>query len=289
MTVLADAPPAVPEAAPGARLTSRARRRALAARTVLVVAVLALTIGLVEGPVAHVWYAARQHRLGGERGSVGRIPVGRQVGALLLPSVTSGTTTTPAEQVYIVQGDGTAQLRGGPGHEPESAVPGTRGNAVVFAHRYHWGGPFRQLASLTQGAQIQAQSVNGTQPVVYTVKQVRTVPAGDEAVLAPTKDYRLTLVTAASGGRWLVVTAVSGAARPGPTRAARFTGPRGAGAAADAAIAALAGCALLAVLLVLGLRRRVGPSTRWLLLAPIVAGGLLAFGLVFDLVYPALA
>ena len=289
MTLVANAPSASPEAPAPPGQGAPARRRVAAVWSLLVLAVVGLTIGLTEGPVAHVWYASRQHRLGGETGSVGQLPVGRQVGALLLPAITSGTSATPAEQVYVVQGDGTAQLRGGPGHQPETAVPGTRGNAVIFGHRYHWGGPFRELASMTQGAQIQAQSVDGTQPLVYTVSQVRTVPAGDAAVLAPTKDYRLTLITAGRGGRWLVVTAVSGAARPRPASAVRLSGPDGASSAADVAIAALAGCALLAGLIVVGLRRRVRSSTLWLLLAPIVAGGLLAFGLVFDLVFPTLA
>jgi LPXTG-site transpeptidase (sortase) family protein len=271
----------------------RRRPRTTIAWVVVGVVTLLLAILVVEDPVAHVWYQARQGRLASQGGTVGAIRDGRQVGVISIDYPPSSTGSAAATQkLYVVQGDATNELRGGPGHQPETPLPGERGNVVVFGHRHDWGAPFARLSTLATGDQIQAQSVNATQPTIYTVRSARTVAAGDTTLLGPTDDYRLTLVTDAGGrrsGRWLVVTAVSGVQRPGPVSNVGVAGPAKDPLLLNAAMASLVLLVAIGALIVVGLRRRSRVTTIWIMLAPLIAAALLAFVLELDLVWVPLA
>jgi len=59
------------------------------------------------------------------------------------------------DYVYtIVEGTGTAQLDEGPGHYPDSALPGQVGNFAVAGHRVGKGSPFLNLDKLEAGSAI---------------------------------------------------------------------------------------------------------------------------------------
>jgi LPXTG-site transpeptidase (sortase) family protein len=271
----------------------RQRPRTTIAWLLVGMVTLLLAIVIVEDPIAHVWYHARQGRLASEAGTVGAIRDGRQVGVIAIeyPAASTGTPAV-TQKLYVVQGIGTSELRGGPGHQPETPLPGQRGNVVIFGHRLDWGAPFARLHRLAAGDQIQAQSVDGTQPTIYTVRSARIVVAGDTARLGPTDDHRLTLVTDA-GGRtsthWLVVTAVSGRLDPGPVASTGVAGPQREPILVNAALASLLLALALGALTIIGLRRRSRATTIWIMLTPLIAVVLLASVLELDLIWVPLA
>ena len=47
--------------------------------------------------------------------------------------------------VYVVQGVSDEDLRRGPGHYPQTALPGQVGNAAIAGHRTTYGAPFYSL------------------------------------------------------------------------------------------------------------------------------------------------
>jgi sortase A len=109
-----------------------------------------------------------------------------------------GVLTIPALHLnqVIVQGTSAADLMNGPGLMPGSALPGASGNSVIAARRVTFGGPFGTIDSLKVGAKIRV--VDGAGTFTYKVIHVHTVAAGVRDVVLPTKDNRITLVTANS-------------------------------------------------------------------------------------------
>jgi hypothetical protein len=83
------------------------------------------------------------------------------------------------------------------------------GNAVIFGHVNGWGGPFGALPKVKVGETFVAQAHLGV-PNSYRVDAVHRVAAGDPRFLGRSNDVRITLITGAGRGHWLVVTAVAG-------------------------------------------------------------------------------
>ena len=92
-----------------------------------------------------------------EGGPVGRIKVGK----IGLDEV-------------VVQGTGTGDLRRGPGHYPDTPLPGARGTVAVAGHRTTYGAPFRRLDQLGRGDSIEMLMPYGR--FTYTVERTRIVP-----------------------------------------------------------------------------------------------------------------
>jgi sortase A len=194
--------------------------RRIAATGLMGVVVLVGIWLICADPIAHVWYENRQHSLAGQVASAetrlgSQVPkIGQEVGVLQDPTI--------GLNVVMAQGDSAAELRGGPGHRLGTPLPGARGNSVVYGHARDWGAPFRNLAKLTVGSVLYIQAHPGvyklpeTGDFIYTVVAVQTTTAEDIGMLAPSNDYRLTLITNAggrlAGDKVLVVTAVSGKA-----------------------------------------------------------------------------
>jgi sortase A len=61
----------------------------------------------------------------------------------------------------VVQGVGVEDLRKGPGHYPETPLPGQHGNAAVAGHRTTYGAPFNRLDELNPGDEIDVTTVSG--------------------------------------------------------------------------------------------------------------------------------
>lgn len=93
----------------------------------------------------------------------------------------------------VVQGISLADLRKGPGHFPNTPMPGATGNVVISGHRTTYGAPFSRLNELTKGDMIQLVTAQGT--FDYQVTQQRIVAPTEVSVVAPTSDSRLTLTT----------------------------------------------------------------------------------------------
>lgn len=82
-------------------------------------------------------------------------------------------------------------------HFPLSSQPGQRGNTVIIAHRFLYLPPrtdtFFSLDKVQVGDRITITQKDGIYN--YTVIQTKVVEKTDRTVLAPTSDYRITLIT----------------------------------------------------------------------------------------------
>ena len=195
------------EAKPGL-LPPRAQRRVIriSAIGLLVAAGLLLVFLAFEGPVGRVWYETRQRQLASDLAKPHpKIERGDAIGVLQIPRL--------GVNLVVAEGDDPQQLRGGPGHRRGSAMPGTKGNAVVVGHRSAWGGPFAEVDRLKKGDLVAVSIGTQPEPVVYTVTGVERVSGNDTRPFAKSTDFRLTLISG-DGGRLsadrVVVTAVSG-------------------------------------------------------------------------------
>lgn len=62
----------------------------------------------------------------------------------------------------VVHGVDVADLRKGPGHFPDSPMPGQSGNAAIAGHRTTYGQPFHDLDRLAPGDEIQVDTLQGS-------------------------------------------------------------------------------------------------------------------------------
>jgi sortase A len=90
----------------------------------------------------------------------------------------------------VVEGAGKAELKLGPGHLVDSALPGARGNCVIAGHRDT---QFRILRKVEIGEEISVER-NGRR-YLYRVTERRVVSPVDTRSLDPTASPTLTLVT----------------------------------------------------------------------------------------------
>lgn len=78
---------------------------------------------------------------------------GEPVARILIPSI--------GVDEIVVHGVSVADLRKGPGHYPESAMPGQPGNAAIAGHRTTYGQPFHNLDLLQPGDLITVYTLQG--------------------------------------------------------------------------------------------------------------------------------
>ncbi len=98
---------------------------------------------------------------------------GEPLGRLVIPKI--------GLDVVMIEGTETADLRRGPGHWPETPVPGAGGNFVVSGHRTTYGAPFFSLNELEPGDEIQVLLPFGA--FVYNVSRtIIVLPTETEAV-----------------------------------------------------------------------------------------------------------
>jgi sortase A len=74
---------------------------------------------------------------------------------------------------YVVEGTGTDDLRKGPGHYPDTPLPGEHGTVAIAGHRTTYGAPFRHIDSLHNGDRITVAMTDGT--FVYRIYRTRVV------------------------------------------------------------------------------------------------------------------
>jgi sortase A len=130
-----------------ADLLEEAERRAAADRRVLANLQAARLLGAL---------ADRQER---------RTRKGDPIGRIELP--------TADRSWVVVEGTGTGELRKGPGHYPETPLPGERGTVAVAGHRTTYLAPFRTLDRLRRGDRIVAAMPYGR--FTYEVERTRIV------------------------------------------------------------------------------------------------------------------
>jgi sortase A len=110
-----------------------------------------------------------------------------------LPGDAIGRLEIPAIGVkdYVVEGTDTDNLRKGPGHYPETPLPGERGTAAIAGHRTTYGAPFRHVDELKRGQVIKIDLPYGR--YVYRVERVKIVDDSDFSVLRKMRYDRLVL------------------------------------------------------------------------------------------------
>jgi sortase A len=95
---------------------------------------------------------------------------------------------------FVVQGVAEGDLEQGPGHYPQTVLPGQDGNAAIAGHRTTYGAPFYELNELATGDDIYLTDTAG-RTFVYQVVHQEVVSPSDVAVLSPTSFAELTLTT----------------------------------------------------------------------------------------------
>ncbi|HEY6776888.1 MAG TPA: class E sortase [Thermoleophilaceae bacterium] len=110
-----------------------------------------------------------------------------------LPGDAIGRIEIPAIGVkdYIVEGTDTANLRKGPGHYPETPLPGERGTAAIAGHRTTYGAPFRKIDQLKHVNVIKIDMPYGR--YVYRLQRTKIVDDSDFSVLRKVPYDRLVL------------------------------------------------------------------------------------------------
>lgn len=74
---------------------------------------------------------------------------------------------------FVVEGTAAGDLRKGPGHYPETPMPGERGTVGIAGHRTTHGAPFRTIDRLRRGNEIVVDMTYGR--FVYRVEKSRIV------------------------------------------------------------------------------------------------------------------
>lgn len=158
-----------------------------AALTVLVLVVFTVLVGaLVQNRTQDVLYDRLRSQLAEATAPVGPgTPLGEPVALLQIPDL-------GLSQV-VVEGTASPELRDGPGHRPDTVLPGQAGLSVLAGRALTYGAPFRALDRLRIGAQLVATTGQGQ--FVYRVIAVRRDGDRFPPPLA-TGASRITLVTA---------------------------------------------------------------------------------------------
>ena len=153
---------------------------------------------------------------------------GDPVGIIKIPKI-------GVDQV-VVEGASVPDLRKGPGHYPESPLPGQLGNAAIAGHRTTYGAPFGDLDQLSKNDGISIQTLAGTWHYVLTDDPFPVRPDQTE-VLLPTIESgqqiaTLTLTTCnpkySASQRLVVKARLTEPPLPAPKQHKRLTGLSGA-------------------------------------------------------------
>ena len=94
---------------------------------------------------------------------------------------------------YVVEGVGRADLREGPGHYPDTPMPGQPGNSAIAGHRTTYGAPFHRVDELEVGDEIYVATFQGL--FRYVVSGTEIVRPSDVEVIEDKGDNRLTLTS----------------------------------------------------------------------------------------------
>jgi sortase A len=90
---------------------------------------------------------------------------GDAIGKISLP--------TQDRSYFVVEGTDTASLRKGPGHYPDTPLPGQRGTVAIAGHRTTYMAPFRKIDKLKKGDPVIVDTLDGR--YVYRTYKTRIV------------------------------------------------------------------------------------------------------------------
>ncbi len=100
----------------------------------------------------------------------------------------------------VVAGVEKSDLKKGPGHYPETPMPGQLGNAAIAGHRTTYGQPFFDIDKLNTGDEIVVTTLTGR--YVYRVTGQQIVSPADYQVIATTDTTRATLTLTSCHPKW---------------------------------------------------------------------------------------
>jgi sortase A len=98
---------------------------------------------------------------------------------------------------YVVEGVTRNALKKGPGHFPETPLPGQLGNAAIAGHRTTFGAPFGDIDEIRPGDDIKV-TVPGAGTYYYVVDATVIVAPEDYASVVPTLDVSRATLTLVS-------------------------------------------------------------------------------------------
>ena len=93
--------------------------------------------------------------------------------------------------MVFVQGTDESSLELGPGHYPETAMPGQGKTVAIAGHRTTYLAPFRHIDSMKKGDKITLKMPYGT--FVYSVEKSEIVDPSDVGIIHDTGFERLVL------------------------------------------------------------------------------------------------
>lgn len=96
-------------------------------------------------------------------------------------------------EAVVFEGVDTETLQKGPGHMPNTPLPGQPGNSVISGHRTTYGRPFHDFDLLIPGDRVEIDTHIGTH--VYEVREVFIVAPTDVWVTEPRPGAWLTMTT----------------------------------------------------------------------------------------------
>jgi sortase A len=108
---------------------------------------------------------------------------GDAIGRVELPTI--------HKEAFVVEGTDTETLRKGPGHYPDTPLPGERGTVGIAGHRTTHGAPFRNIDELKRGDPVHLAMPDGT--FVYRVEKTRFVEPTKTSVKRRVRYDRLIL------------------------------------------------------------------------------------------------
>lgn len=108
---------------------------------------------------------------------------GDALGKLLIPSI--------GVSEYVIEGTDAENLRKGPGHYPDTPLPGQKGTSAIAGHRTTYGAPFRDLDKVKKGDRIIMELPYGT--FVYRVDKTQIVDDSALWVTRPVGHKQLVL------------------------------------------------------------------------------------------------
>jgi sortase A len=152
------------------RATLRFLGAVMATSGALLIADAAVTL-LWQEPVSALMAGREQRALERQLDKVPRRVLRREplrgdaIGKIELPTL--------GRSYYMVEGVDTGSLRKGPGHYPETPLPGERGTVAVAGHRTTYLAPFRTIDDLEPGDEVVASMPYGR--FVYRVERTRIV------------------------------------------------------------------------------------------------------------------
>ena len=105
------------------------------------------------------------------------------------------------DALLVVPGVDLDSLQQGPGHYPDTPLPGQLGNAAIAGHRTTWGEPFARIDELVPGDEIIVTMLTGDR-FVYEVASTEIVSPDDYYVVQTTDPTVAELTLTSCHPRW---------------------------------------------------------------------------------------